>query len=95
MVKLQFSQLLLIIKTIIKLHLTVGNVTLEINNVITPVFILMIKGLLWGYHFYQEAHCCWFNISFTAIRKCKSGLILVPITKKCGKGKRFKGAETT
>ena len=46
MVKLQFSQLLLIIKTIIKLHLTVGNVTLEINNIITPFFILMIKGSL-------------------------------------------------
>ena len=45
MVKLQFSQLLLIVKAIIKLHLTVGNVTLEINNIITPVFILMIKGL--------------------------------------------------
>ena len=36
----------------------------NINNIITPLFILRIKGSLWGYHFYQEAHCRWFRINF-------------------------------
>ena len=50
----------------------------------------MIKGSLRGYHFYQEAHCCWFSIKLRGMRNVTLDVILVAITKKWGKRESFK-----
>ena len=86
---MQFPQLLLIIKTMSKLH-CIKCYCRNINNTVTPFFNLLIKCLLWGYHFYEETHCCWFSISLWAIRMWKSGLMPPVITKKWTERKSFR-----
>ena len=52
------------------------------DNIITPLVILMIKGSLWGYQFYQKAGWwCWFRIILRDMRRDTWYVMLTKITK--------------